>query len=85
MGLRERVSLDLANRVLAFKRTIKQWFYYAGLKYLQTHKLSDVEETVLENITDYLVESIDKMEEDEEFLRKIKLTPVKLPEKKIKN
>ncbi len=75
-SLRQRSLVDLAERVLVFKKTIKQWFYYAGLKYMQQHKLNDVQENLLEDITDFYVEYMDNIENDKEFFKKIKIDPV---------
>lgn len=81
-SLRQRSNFDLVKRVRMFKRTLKQWIFYAGIKFLKTHKLTDIEEKLLEDVTDFFVEYIDKVEEDKEFLTKVKLPPIKLPEKK---
>ena len=82
LSLRQRSALDLLKRVKFFKKTIKQWFYYAGLKYLKTHKLTDAQESFLEDITDFLVEYMDNVENDKDFLKKAELEPIELPFKR---
>ena len=82
LSLRQRSVLDLLKRVKFFKKTIKQWFYYAGLKYLKTHKLTDVQESFLEDITDFFVEYMDNVENDKDFLKKAELEPIELPFKR---
>ena len=79
MDLQRRRAEDLACRVLTFKRTLKQFFYYACLKYLQTHKVSDLQETFLEDITTFFIQTVNNIDKDEALLEKIKLKPVELP------
>ena len=83
-SIRQRSLKDLAERVLLFKRTIKQWFYYAGLKYLKTHTLTDSQETFLEDITDYFVEQMDGISSDNEFFKKPSLPPIQIKKKIVK-
>lgn len=82
LSLRQRSVVDLTTRVKTFKKTIKQWFYYAGLKYLKTHKLTEPQETFLEDITDFFVEYMDNVENDKDFLKRAELEPINLPIKK---
>ena len=79
LNLRQRSAVDLVGRVKIFKKTLKQWFYYAGLEYLKTHKLSDSQEALLEDITDFFVEYMDDVEKDTNFLKRADLEPVQLP------
>lgn len=79
LSVRQRSVADLAKRVFAFKRTIKQWVYYAGLKYLQKNKLTEPQEAFLADLTDFFVEYIDEIEKDKDFLKKADLDPIKLP------
>ena len=48
MSLRQKSVLDLIRRVKPLKKTIKQWFYHAGMKFLQGRQLTD-EQEVLNN------------------------------------
>lgn len=80
LSLRQKCTRDLGKRVILFKRTIKQWFYHAGIKYLNTHTLSENQELALEDFTDFIVEYMDKIS-SEDFLVKPKLEPVDLPKK----
>lgn len=82
LSLRQKSVLDLIRRVIPMKKTIKQWFYHAGMKFLQSHQLTDEQETFLEEVTDFFVENLDELEEDIKFLKKVELDPIKLPEKK---
>lgn len=84
LSLRQKSVLDLIRRVIPLKKTIKQWFYHAGMKFLQTHELTDEQEVFLEEVTDFFVENLEELEEDTKFLKKIELGPIKLPEKKAK-
>ena len=78
-SLRYKSNIDLAERVFAFKRTLRQWFYFAGLKYLQTHNLTDTQEATVEDFSDFVIKSMDTVEKDNNFLEKVELEPVKLP------
>ena len=75
MSLRQKCTRDLAKRVFIFKRTIKQWFYHAGIKYLKTHSLTENQELLLEEFTDFIVDYMDEIDEDN-FLDKELLSPI---------
>lgn len=77
LSLRQKSIKDLAERVIVFKRTLKQWFYFAGLRYLQTHKLNDFQETLLEEFTDFIIKYMDSID-TEEFYKREELTSVKV-------
>ena len=84
LSLRQKSVLDLIRRVKPLKKTIKQWFYHAGMKFLQANQLTDEEEAFLEKVTDFYVENLEELEEDMKFLQKIDLGPIQLPNKKRK-
>ena len=79
LSLRQKSVLDLIRRVIPMKKTIKQWFYHAGMKFLQTHELTDDQENFLEEVTDFFVENLDEIEEDIKFFKKAELGPIQLP------
>lgn len=81
---REKELHLMAKNVLLLKDTMKRWYNYAGIKYLQEHQLTDEQEEFLEEITEFINSSIDKLESDDSFLKKIMLPPIKLPQKKVK-
>lgn len=81
LSLRQKSVLDLIRRVKPLKKTIKQWFYHAGMKFLQVNQLTDEEEVFLEKVTDFFVENLEELEEDKKFLEKIDLGPIELPKK----
>ena len=78
LSLRQKCTNDLAKRVSVFKRTMKQWFYHAGIKYFKTHTLSENQELAIEDFTDFIVEYMDEINSDN-FLEKPKLEPIDLP------
>lgn len=82
--LKEKQLQLMAKEVLELKSTIRKWYNYTGIKYLQEHQLTDEQELFLEDITDYIVNAIDRLENDENFLKSIVLPSVKLPQKKVK-
>ena len=81
MSLRQKCTRDLARRVSFFKYTIKQWINHAGIKYFKTHSLSENQELLLEDFTDFLVEYMDEINK-EDFLDKEELQPIDLPSTK---
>ena len=85
LSLRQKSILDLIRRVIPMKKTIKQWFYHAGIKFLQSHELTDEQEVFLEEVTDFFLENLEKLEEDTKFLQKVELGPIQLPVKKKKD
>ena len=84
LSLRQKSILDLIRRVKPLKKTIKQWFYHAGMKFLQSRELTDEQELFLEEVTDFYAENLDALEEDMSFLKKVDLGPIQLPNKKKK-
>lgn len=80
--LREKQTQLMVNDVLALKNTMKKWYNYAGIKYLQEHQLTDEQEELLEDITEFINSAIDRLESDENFIKKVLLPPIKLPQKK---
>lgn len=84
LSLRQKSVLNLIRRVIPLKKTIKQWFYHAGMKFLETHQLTDEQEVFLEEVTDFFVENLEEITEDSKFLKKAELGPIVLPKKKVK-
>ena len=85
LSLRQKSVLDLIREIAPIKKVIKQWFYHAGMKFLQSHQLTDEEETFLEEVTDFFVDNLDGLEVTEGALKKTELGPVQLPApKKVK-
>lgn len=84
LSLRQKSVLDLIRRVRPLKRTIKQWFYHAGMKFLEANQLTDEEELFLEKVTDFYVSNLEAIEEDIKFLKKVEFGPIQLPNKKRK-
>lgn len=84
LSLRQKSVLNLIRRVIPLKKTIKQWFYHAGMKFLETHQLTDEQELFLEEVTDFFVENLEEITEDPKFWKKSKLDPIVLPVKKVK-
>lgn len=81
---REKQLQLMAKDVLVLKDTMKKWYNYAGIKYLQEHQLTDEQEEFLEDITEFITGAIDRLENDEKFLKSILLPPIQLPQKKVK-
>ena len=84
LSLRQKSVRDLIRKVKPLKKTIKQWFYHAGMKFLQSRQLTDEQEVFLEDVTDFFVDNLDELEDDMKFLKKVELGPIQLPKKKLK-
>jgi hypothetical protein len=84
LSLRQKSVLDLIRRVKPLKKFIKQWFYHAGMKFLQANQLTDEEEVFLEKVTDFYVDNLEEIDADVKFLQRAELGPVQLPNKKKK-
>jgi hypothetical protein len=82
LSLRQKSVQNLIRRVTPLKKVIKQWFYHAGMKFLQSHQLTDEEEVFLEEVTDFFVDNLDELQDDVKFLKKVELGPIQLPKKK---
>ena len=79
LGIKQRNVRFLAKNVLLFKDTLRQWFYFAGLRYLQTHELSDAQEKFLEEMTEFYIKYMDSIENDENFFAKRELQALDIP------
>ena len=85
LSLRQKSILDLVRRVIPMKSTIRQWFYHAGIKFLQEHpNLTDEQELFLEEVTDFFVDNLDRIEHDKSFLKKMELEPIQIHKKEKK-
>lgn len=80
-SLRRRSAQDLALRVSTCKRTLRQWFYYVCLKFLQENNLTEAQETFFEKVTDYFITSMSRIESDEMFREGVELKPISIPKK----
>ena len=79
LSLRQKETADLVRRVQTVKELAKRWFYYAGIRFLQSRQLTDDQEAFLEEVTDFFIDNLTNIENDRTFMKKIKLDPIKLP------
>ena len=82
--LREKQLQLMANDVLRFKNAVKKWYNHACIKYLQAHQLTDEQEALIEDVSEFISNATDSLEGDNSFLKQILLPPIKLPQKKVK-
>jgi len=82
LSLKQKSTRDLVRRVTPVKRIIKDWFFHAGMKFLQGKRLTDEQEVFLEEVTDFFMENLDNIDVDRSYLDKIDLGPIQLPKKK---
>ena len=80
--LKDRQLQLMAQEVLQVKNIIKKWYSFVGIKYLQEHQLTDEQEELLCDITDYVTDSIERLETDDNFLKATVLPSIQLPQKK---
>ena len=85
LSLRQSAYYDIIKRLHPIKEVVKRWYYRAGMKFLQSRELTDEQEVFLEEVTDFFVDNLDNIEKDQNFIKKVILDPIKLPEKKKKD
>ena len=65
MNMRQKRDLNLMNRVIPVKKTIKDWYFHAGMKFLNQRPLNDSEEKFLEEVTEFYMSVLDNIEDIE--------------------
>lgn len=84
LSLRQKSLLNMIRRIHPVKRTIKDWYYHAGMKFLDKRELTDEQEQFLEEVTDFFMDNLENIEKDKSYLNKTELGPIQLPPKKVK-
>lgn len=62
MNMRQKRELNLMKRVIPVKKTIKDWYYHVGMKFINSRQFKDEEEAFLEEITEFFVSALDNIE-----------------------
>lgn len=65
MNMRQKRDLNLMRRVVPVRKTIRDWFYHAGIKFVNSRQLTDLEENFLEEVTDFYMNILDNIEDIE--------------------
>ena len=65
MNIKQRRDLDLMRRVIPVKKTIKDWFFHAGMKFMNSRQFKDEEENFLEEVTEFYMSVLDNIEDIE--------------------
>ena len=65
MNMKQRRDLDLMRRVIPVKKTIKDWYFHAGIKFLNSRQLKDEQEQFLEEVTDFYMSVLENIEDIE--------------------
>ena len=82
LSLRQKSILNMVNRIHGIKRTIKDWYFHAGMQFLKGRELTDEQEMFLEEVTDFFIDNLDNIEKDKSFMKRTELGPIQLPQKK---
>ena len=82
--LREKQLQRMADDILRFKDVAKKWYNHACIRYLQQHNLTDEQEALLEEVSEFITNAIDKLDGENSFVKKIFLPPIKPTPKKVK-
>lgn len=82
LSLKERANYEMVKRLIPVKEAVKRWFCRAGMKFLQSHQLTDEQWTFLEDVTDFYMDNLENIEKDTSFIKKVVLPEIKLPNKK---
>lgn len=61
--VRERNRVHVTNGLRPVSHLLKSWFLNVGYDYINSHKLNQTEEDVLEKISDYYLEAIKNLEQ----------------------
>lgn len=65
MNMRQKRDLNLMKRVIPVKKTIKDWYFHAGMKFMNSRQLKDNEEEFLEEVTEFYMNILDNIEDIE--------------------
>ena len=65
MNMRQKRDLNLMKRVIPVKKTIKDWYFHAGMKFMNSRQLKDNEEEFLEEVTEFYMNVLDNIEDIE--------------------
>ena len=72
MNLKFKRDLYLVRQIKPIRDIIKGWYNKAGMKFLASRKLQDVEEQFLEEVTEFFLNNLDRIDETEkEILEKL--------------
>lgn len=82
LSLRQKSIAEMVKRIHPIKRTIRDWYYHAGMKFLEGRELTDEQEAFLEEVTDFFMDNLENIEHDKSFLKRVPLDPIQLPQKK---
>ena len=72
MNMRQKRDLNLMNRVIPVRKTIKDWYYHTGIQFINSRQLTDLEEAFLEEVTDFFINALDNIEDIERKIRESK-------------
>ena len=62
LSLKERANYEMVKRLIPVKEAVKKWFCRAGMKFLQSHQLTDEQWTFLEDVTDFYIDNLENIE-----------------------
>ena len=72
MNLKFKRDLYLVRQVRPIKEIIKGWYNKVGMKFLASRNLQDLEEDFLEEVSEFFLKDLEKIDEQEkEILEKI--------------
>lgn len=65
MNVKHRRDLDLMRRVISVRKVIKDWYYHAGMKFINSRQFKDEEEAFLEEVTEFFINNLENIEDIE--------------------
>ena len=69
MNVRQKRDLDLMKRIIPVRKVIKDWYYHAGMKFINSRQFNDLEEAFLEEVTDFFIDNLENIEDIERTIR----------------
>ena len=65
MNVKHRRDLDLMRRVIPVRKVIKDGYYHAGMKFINSRQFKDEEEAFLEEVTEFFINNLENIEDIE--------------------
>ena len=65
MNMRQKRELNLMNRVIPVKKTIKDLYNYTGMKFINSREFKDWEEEFIEEMSEFYANILENIEDIE--------------------
>ncbi len=76
LSLRQKEKLNLIGSLKMLKNATRRWFFYAINGFLRGRELTDEQEAFLDEVSEYLLNNLETIENDRNFIKKAELSPL---------